>query len=1065
MDISVGANTTPTYFIPSFVHYGADPNGALTIEKDICVVKDPNDTSPYYVLSEQSCLDGFPKKSEPPVDCATLGIPAEWKEWKNKDGQATEWALCPGVSLACVNASCGYPPNQDADGDQVPDKVDNCPSVCNPGQEESELLPPSFLNGDGVGDACDKCKNFHDTFDADQDGAPNQCDNCPYVGNADQSDIDSDGTGDFCDKDFFCTGNDQEDKPMTNGGSDICLSPTLLKESACFPDGSSKEFTVDCDKDLGKLICDAGACLKPKPETDPSDGDGWNDKKDNCPKVFNPDQLDQDQDGVGDACDNCPKTINPSQQDSNGDGIGDVCSEEDVPPDIDDDGDKNGNDNCPDTPNPDQKDSDGDGIGDACDTNPGDPNGDNWGGGGGSGCPSPTQTKIPTNSLSTLNLYASASGIGFQWVGGEGGNLVNRFGTEKWSAMASPWDIFKKPALNAAERAITALWSPDGKHLLAGTAAGYLFRWDGKSWSQWGPSGLNDNKIFGGAIYAIHGTSLQDIWLAGSRGKVWHTISKQKGGAAEVWEAIHSAPYFPKGFAKTTWRSLHVVAVNAQSLMKPEIAVWLVGDGGAVVRTLPATGWQAATIGTTANLRAVWADAKGAIIGGAGGTLWCGWEKLSPCWQGAADVTILDIAGDTTKTVMAVGTKSTILKKKGAQWQAIPLPFPNSVTSVTIAGDKRIATGVNGTIYAINEQLAEPTFLTRNEIVHDEWTATRWTAHQGSLQEFWVAGDDLAIAYANAGQWKLLYSDETVVPFLKAGTTSRDLRDLLRTPDGTLYAVGNLPVVVVVNLGGEWQHLPIPGAKPSVQMRSVRYGASGMPIIAGNAGLFAIDGKTMQSLFPQKVTQASVATEYHGELWMGSETAVYYSTEGAWDGVLWNPPITLIPEDIGSINNQIAVVGYSKPAQKKSPWFLELPFESIGGSKEQITSHFLLSYNNGPWQDLPLLISGIKILGVHPYSEVIDFDFMDPIQLEGMVTMGEKGWIGLPFMGDWMQIQTDSTEDWYDGTYTFNSDYSIDIGWLDVDVKYWWDLYVLGVGGHNAISKTLVQFECTKDVL
>ena len=37
-----------------------------------------------------------------------------------------------------------------------------------------------------------------------------------------------------------------------------------------------------------------------------SDGDGFDDRLDNCPTTFNPSQLDSDQDGQGDACDTCP---------------------------------------------------------------------------------------------------------------------------------------------------------------------------------------------------------------------------------------------------------------------------------------------------------------------------------------------------------------------------------------------------------------------------------------------------------------------------------------------------------------------------------------------------------------------------------------------------------------------------------------------------------------------------------------------------------------------------------------------------------------------------------------
>jgi hypothetical protein len=84
-----------------------------------------------------------------------------------------------------------------------------------------------------------------------------------------------------------------------------------------------------------------------------SDGDGFGDPghpendcpDDNCPLVYNEDQIDADSDGLGDACDDCPSD---PDNDIDGDSIcGDI-------------------DNCPDVYNPDQTVSGGLTMGDAC---------------------------------------------------------------------------------------------------------------------------------------------------------------------------------------------------------------------------------------------------------------------------------------------------------------------------------------------------------------------------------------------------------------------------------------------------------------------------------------------------------------------------------------------------------------------------------------------------------------------------------------------------------------------------------------------------------------------------
>lgn len=110
-----------------------------------------------------------------------------------------------------------------------------------------------------------------------------------------------------------------------------------------------------------------------------TDNDGIPDVTDNCPLVYNPDQLDSDNNGVGDACeipidsdndgipdttDNCPSVYNPDQTDANNNGIGDAC--EILPLDTDSDGVPDEVDNCLLVYNPDQTDANNNGIGDAC---------------------------------------------------------------------------------------------------------------------------------------------------------------------------------------------------------------------------------------------------------------------------------------------------------------------------------------------------------------------------------------------------------------------------------------------------------------------------------------------------------------------------------------------------------------------------------------------------------------------------------------------------------------------------------------------------------------------------
>ncbi len=237
----------------------------------------------------------------------------------------------------------------DTDRDRFPNRVDNCPTVRNPDQAETD--------GDGIGDACDP--------DADGDRIPNPSDNCPYVSNPDQADVNNNGLGDVCD-----LPEGDADKDGVLNSKDNC--PTIPNRTQTDSDGDGIGDACDPDADR--------------------DGDGVANGTDNCPYKANPNQLDANNNGIGDACDlpardpekdgvpnsrdNCPLAPNPTQKDSDGDGIGDACDPTPIlpppppPPDGDGDGVPDATDNCPTTANPTQTDTDGDGVGDACDQPP-----------------------------------------------------------------------------------------------------------------------------------------------------------------------------------------------------------------------------------------------------------------------------------------------------------------------------------------------------------------------------------------------------------------------------------------------------------------------------------------------------------------------------------------------------------------------------------------------------------------------------------------------------------------------------------------------------------------------
>jgi len=263
---------------------------------------------------------------------------------------------------------CGSP-QDDIDEDGVPNDVDNCPETANADQSD--------VDGDGIGDICDD--------DIDNDGVLNINDNCPETANSNQSDFNENGVGDVCDVE--CETGSSTDVPLNiaDSGDDATYIVTVDITQAVIISDVNVTINIDHSwvNDLDVSVTSPDGTI-----VELSTGNGGFFEENYTDTVFDQDAEISIVDGTAPFTGTfIPEgdltlfngglseglwtlTVTDTFGASDGGVINsvliEVCGTRD-PNDFDGDTISNEIDNCPFVANADQSDIDGDGIGDVCD--------------------------------------------------------------------------------------------------------------------------------------------------------------------------------------------------------------------------------------------------------------------------------------------------------------------------------------------------------------------------------------------------------------------------------------------------------------------------------------------------------------------------------------------------------------------------------------------------------------------------------------------------------------------------------------------------------------------------
>ena len=430
------------------------------------------------------------------------------------------------------------------------------------------------------------------------------------------------------------------------------------------------------------------------------------------------------------------------------------------------------------------------------------------------------------------NLYAVAS-LGPQQAFAAGYNNASL----KWNG--SDW-MQTGPGISNTYRGIVAL---DADNIWLASQVGGIWQWHNQP-------DISEARASGGELYAMWGSSIEDMWAVGDKGQIlkrypyqatpwqlltapttaslygiWGTGSQDLWAVGDAGTILRIDGINKQLTSETSGTQSSLFAVSGRS----SADVWAVGDSGIILHR-NSKDWTVLSQGPTRTLRSIWASSSSDAWAVGDGGLMMHWDGTR--WDergGLTGAALKSVSGSAANDVWAVGENGTVLHWDGTSWSQRAIAGTASLNALyTPTSSVTWIAASGGVLYLYQPE-------TSSWKVHNTSITRSLLAIAGvSVDDIWAVGQAGALLHYNNTLWNVLPSP-----------TGQDLTAIWAGAANSAWFVGTSGAAIYWD-GAMFR---MSNGAGTIPLRAIWGPVGGPQYAAGDSGqLFQINGMTWTPL-------------------------------------------------------------------------------------------------------------------------------------------------------------------------------------------------------------------------